>query len=185
MTRIIEDIYYSNYPPHRIFDTKHSISRWSDENRFDNRAGKKELKDLVIKVINDGIAEILNDYQNHKNTYIIHSQSTGLGIVIDWRQDNFESNKQKQDINHAFIVTILGFKKSGSFFKKKSNDSYLWVESQLYDWAKKSIKLTEGREVVEEKNTSSFDHTESINGFMVCLYEGKYKDVTGEIIIVE
>ena len=183
MTRIVEGTYFSEYPPHRIFDTKHSIERFQDENRFDNLAGKDELKNVVLKVINAGINEIIDDRQNKRNTYIIHSQSTGLGVVVDWRQDNYETNKQKQDINHAFIITILGFKKSGTFYKKKSNDSYVWVESQLNDWARKNIRITENREVGIEE--SCFDHTESIDGFMVCFYEGKMKDYNAKIIVVD
>lgn len=167
----------ANYRERKIFDTHHSIERFNDENRFDD-AGKEEFRNKLFKVLAHGIKKILSEHNDYSSSYLIHSKSTGIGVVIDWRKDKFN---RVDYTNHAFIVTILPIKKHHT---KKDEDILLVVEKQLTEWALKRLEERKEKLILSE---NAYDRISTEDKeFSVIFWEGKYYDATiYKTIIVE
>jgi len=101
----------------RIIDTNHALER------FILRYGSERDRIEIMWVINNGMKKILSEYKDESNKYIIHSKSTGIGVVIHWRKDS----KGFDNLNHAIIATILA--KKDAHYKKYASDIMLIVEN--------------------------------------------------------
>ena len=145
----------------KTIDTHHSIDRFLDRNRFDD-AGKKSFKTKLEWVINNAKYEIIKKYNDESALYGIHSKSTGIGLIINWREDY----KSKDGLNHAIIVTILPIKKYHHFDK---DDVKVIVESQIENWMSDSIHLKENK--ADRKSVREED-------FHAICWEGKFYDST-------
>jgi len=125
--KLEEGIYKTRHSDRIIIDTDHAIDRFMDKKRFDN-AGSYEFKKELIWTINNGIDKILTDYKDKKSNYLIHSKRTGIGVVIDWRQDY---DRLMNDLNQAIVVSPLGKKFNGEkFYTTEPDDIYLIVENK-------------------------------------------------------
>jgi len=115
----------------KIIDTKHAIDRTLasryEENQLTDEMkkllkDKEKFKDAVYSVIRKAMPIILNKYKDKTGNYGIHSKSTNINVVIDWRLDR----KDKTDLrNHAIIVSVLPVK-NNAYFKK--GDTKIVVE---------------------------------------------------------
>lgn len=140
----------------KIIDTRHSIERFMDKNRFSD-SGKATFRDTIDKVIRDGMEKIISTHNDESGVYGIHSKSTGIGLVIDWRPDT----KGKGKTNHAIIVTILPIKNSHHY---KDVSAEVIVEKQLKESVGKRDRKKNTCEIVKEGD------------FWIVLFEGKYYD---------
>lgn len=95
-----------------IIDTKHSIERFNDAQRFNQNAGTEDFERAIIKVIRAGIDTILSRLGDRKGKYVIHSQGSNINVVIAWdyppRDFPFRNYKNRHQAN---VVTILPIKK--------------------------------------------------------------------------
>lgn len=150
------------YNNRKIIDTSHSIERFIDKTRFVDLE-----KDQVIKVINNGIEKIINNYKDESTTYGIWSKSTGICVILEWRRDN-QNSKDKN--NHAIIVTLPPIKKNFKDFHTKSGDVRIIVESYLHTYL---MKLYQKEISFGANDIQSFKLNENIN---VTYHEGKLWD---------
>lgn len=148
------------YKGHKILNSDHAIERFIDKERFTD-AGKEAFKKDVIFVVEKAIDKILL-MRNIPGVYGIHSNSTMIGLVIDY------NDHYSRKINDARIVTLFPKRKIHSF---KPGDIKLFVESLLTDWAKENsnepIRITESAAdtILNESRT-----------FFVSFWEGKLYD---------
>jgi len=106
-----------------VIDTTHAIERFSERYLKEGITVAK-----VARVIRDGIGQILTKYRDKEGIYIIHSNSTRIGVVIAWRmQGDPRLNIDKQ--NHAIIVTFLPLKPEHK--AKGLQDTIITVEQLL------------------------------------------------------
>jgi hypothetical protein len=148
----------------KIIDTKHSIERFIDKNRFD-QTKKNEFKKSLDKVIKDAMNKIITKHNDKSGVYGIHSKSTGIGVVIDWRLDRQSSDK----LNHAIIITILPIKKIHNF---RDLEAEVIVEKIL-------------KESIPKFKESSLEARVIHKGkFKVVLWEGIYYDNNATWIFV-
>lgn len=182
MRRIFERYYEDQYMGRKIIDTKHSIDRFVDKDRFSDY-GSSELKQEILRVIKDGIAEILSKHNDSEGVYVIHSQSTKIGVVIMWRR---EGNPKLDDgQNHAIVVTVLPRKPNHS--KKNPSDTMLYVEvvEQIMEFLKRK-KLTENVFSEKKFEEGSFERV-YVNelGFELYLFENELYDISAKEILVK
>jgi len=163
-------IYKNSKNNRKIFDTNHSIDRFKDRKKFN--ITDKEFRDKIIWVINNAIKKIIIDNSDESGNYGIHSKSTGIGLVVDWRKDTQRRDDQK---NHAFIVTLLPIRQSHTF---RDVIATLFVE-QLIEWAKNKYK----KQIKLEENTTNIVKEYNLS---VIFWEGEYYDNNLlDIIIVD
>ncbi len=168
----------------KIIDTKHSIDRFVDRERLRLPWELEEFVEKLIWVISNAIDVILDEYHDEAsnpdtdNSYVIHSKSTGIGVVVVWRWE--WDRYRTDDKNHAVIRTILPVKRA--HHTTNPDDVLLIVEHQLRDWA---LSRLEENHILRESimRENSYSHS-SDNTFVVHLWEGEYWDCNGEIIIV-
>lgn len=155
-----------------IIDTKHSLER------FDYRYNEVDKPD-VINAITNGINKILSFYKDEKGTYLIHSKSKKIGVVIDWRPDYYSASKE----NNAIIISILPKK---SFHHAKPEDELVIVEQMIDRWASKKLEENKKKRNYETGyyDIIKSDETNS-DSFYVVLYEGKLHEYNAEIIFVD
>ena len=111
-----------------VLYTTHSIERMMDKMRFTDEQ-KKFFKDNYKKVLISAVTQIINKHGDKEAYYGIHSESTGLGMIIYWKKDSFgEVPDEAMEYKHALIVTILPIKKYHNF---KPNDIVLMVEGLI------------------------------------------------------
>lgn len=110
--------YYTGIRDRKIIDTSHAVERY--QQRFDsNPQALEEILDAIRK----GMRVILLKHRDNYGSYVIHSKSTQVGVVIEWRKDN----KNPNDYNkHAIIVSILPRKPK--HFSNNPSDIMLIVE---------------------------------------------------------
>lgn len=165
-----------------IFDTNHSISRYLDDGRLTSE--DRMSFDLNYKrIIDEAVSKIIKDYADESQVYGIHSRSTGIGLVLDWRPDKYK----RDETNQGFIVTILPIKK---FHNWKGDTKHILVE-QIKEWAhnvlsyeRKGYKLDESEGTIETI-TSIYDD-DKFPVLRIIFMEGKYWDSTiGTFIEVE
>jgi hypothetical protein len=155
------------YRGRKIIDTKHSIERFTD--RYPNIN-----KPTVIWVIRNAIDEILDVHRDRSHLYAVHSVSTKIGIIVNWRRDNVDDDGK----NHAIIVTILPLKDH----HYSSRDDIPVIVEQLKEWAEEKIKVEENRNILAENAT--YDYAKE-DDFYVVYWEGKYYDTNAVVLFVE
>jgi hypothetical protein len=162
-------IFKSKKSDRKIIDTKHSLDQFLNNQRFGNDAGKQELKIKVLTVIDNAIDKIIKDHKDEAQSYGVHSKSTGIGVIVEWRQEG--DPKRDDGKNHAVIVTILPIKPL-PYFKPK--DTKILVEWQI-DMLGRQKLTEEGQQVKKQKNYCT--HTD-INGddFYVVYWGGRLYD---------
>ena len=148
----------------KIIDTKHSIDRFLDKNRFDD-AGATDFRKKLNRVITDASKKIITKLNDEEGVYGIHSKSTGIGVVIDWRPDKYGSDRT----NHAVIITLLPLKPKHHY--KNVSDEVI-VERRLNEML--------GRKR-DGKDSARIIHK---GAFKIVLWEGKYYDSNATWIFV-
>lgn len=144
----------------KIIDTNHSLER------LDQRYIKAGIgKDDIILVIKKAMNKILRKYNDKSNFYGIHSKSTGIGAIINWREERRNSDGN----NHAVIVTLLPPKNFHSF---KPTDIPIIVESLLERWGRDQAKKEKNRISENAGASTHFDKED----FSVIFYEGEFYD---------
>ena len=153
--------YKTKFNNHDIMLSSHALDRFKDRERFNSLANSSKFIDTLLNVIEDGIDVIINKYKNKEATYGIHSKSTGIGCIIDWRKDTkYRTDKD----NHAFVVTLLPIKKFHSF---NNRELPIIVEGLLSYW-------------FDDRNKRRFfegaTDTASEGTFHVVMFEGYFWD---------
>lgn len=119
--------YYYEALNRYIVDTKHSIERFNDQQRFQQSAGTEEFGMAIEKVIRAGMDKIMREYHDEQGSYLIHSNSTNINVVISWdyppRDFPVKSNRNR---NQANVISILPIKKDPF---AKPGDVFLRVAS--------------------------------------------------------
>ena len=161
MLKVIENYNYKQLSYNRkLIDTNHSIDRFSDKNRFDKRQ-KDLLNSDIIKVANNMLKQLLTKYKDVSGVYGVHSKSTGIGMVVDFRKDYLSND----NLNHLIIITLLPIK---SFHHFKDTDGNLIVEKiesdLMFDLYKESLTIKELKRLKEGK---------SIPDYCLLKYDGK------------
>lgn len=149
-----------------IIDTKHSIERFALGRNLPPNYTSKRFKQDMTWTINNAMKKIIDEYKDESRVYVVHSRSTRIGVVLEWRKDYYsESN-----INCAVIITVLPFK--GSHYPTRSNDRLLLVESlNLFIEQNSDMSDEEFRRV-------------SLDNFHVAVIDNKYYDCNGEFLLV-
>lgn len=168
------DNYYKLNNNRYLIDTYHSIERFENDERFNDKANTDEFKQEIINIANKVSKEIITRYNDKSQIYGVHSKSTGLGMIIDWRTDYKVKNKD----NNAILVTILPVKRFHSF---KSDTLPLIVEHLL----KKYYSIMEESEI---NNKPGFcdHHLNESRDLKIVFYEGSLHDTNiDEWIFIE
>jgi hypothetical protein len=158
--------YIGKYANRDIIDTKHSIDRFKDNDRFNNLASDDAFKSKVIDIVKHAISKIYKQYEDKEGNYGVHSKSTGIGLVIDYRDDD----KYKDGYNDAIIITLLPIKKN-HFFQKGTTK--LIVEKQIEMLGKILYEQEHGEKVLKESNTCAVAKE---GNFDIVFWEGKLHD---------
>lgn len=153
---------FKEYSKRKIIDTPHSIERFLERNTSFS-------KDGVERVIYDAQYLIINQYQDKIGTYGVHSKLSGMGLIIDWRED-FKINDNK---NHSIVITFLPVKKVHYFNKE---DIGLMVE-YFNKISREGCSLKE--------NTVDYIYRNTERGIYIIAWEGGYYDDTlsGYVIV--
>lgn len=182
MRKMHERYYEDEYMGRRIIDTKHSIDRFVDRDRFSDY-GSSELKQEILRVIKDGMNDIIRLHNDEEGVYVIHSESTKIGVVITWRR---EGNPKLDDgKNHAIVVTVLPRKPKHS--KKNPSDTMLYVEvsNQIMEFLNKR-KLTESIFKEDKFEEGSFERVYIDDlGFELYLFENELYDISVPVLMVK
>jgi hypothetical protein len=103
----------------------HSLSRYMERAHV-----SPNMKKDVIKVANELALRIIYQANDEPGYYGVHSNSTGIGFVIDWRHDKYDPI---DDNNHAFMITFFPVRKYHHFDNK---DTVYIVEKLLASYVK-------------------------------------------------
>lgn len=147
-----------------IIDTSHSVDRFHE--RY-----PKISQSTVLDVIQRGIKLILGAYKDRAVQYGIHSHSTGIGVLIDWRPDKGDPKDLR---NHAVIITLLPVKKSHTFQK---GTIPLMVEARTTPSLRASLRewvRERAPEALKEKRNTA--ECVSDQNLQVTLWEGDIYD---------
>jgi hypothetical protein len=168
----------------KIVDTRHSIDRFYDKERFNLPWSEEDFSKKIVWVISNAIDKILDEYHDQASnpttdsSYVIHSKSTGIGVVVVWRWE--WDRYRTDDKNHAIIRTLLPVKQVHRV--THTGDILLIVEHQLRDWA---IEQQRKNHILLENifQEGAYSHSND-DTFVVHLWEGEYWDCNGTIILV-
>jgi hypothetical protein len=166
-----DNLTIATYRNRKIINARHSIEKFFYRDR-PTEWTLDELKIRIIEIISKAIDKIIDDFNDTANnpdtdtSYVIHSISTGIGVVVVWRWE--WDRYRTDDVNHAIIRAILQMKQDR--FNLHPNNVLYSVEHQLRDWAKSK----------EKKEEEQYD-----DSFSVRLNEGEYWDCNGTILIVQ
>jgi hypothetical protein len=162
--------YIGKFANRDIIDTKHSLDRFNDDDRFNVWSGKDEFKSKIVDVAKKAIAVIYKKYKDTPATYGIHSKSTGIGMIVDWRDDD----KHSDGFNDAIITTILPIKKH-HFFKK--DDVKIIVEKQIEEGGRIMYSQKFNENILKEDSTShTVYYGENTLDWYVVFWEGRLHD---------
>lgn len=124
--------------------------------------------------IKKGIDKIIKDYKDLTSNYVIHSNSTNIGVVIDWRK---QSGLEDDGQNPAIIVSVLPL--SNKHFATHKDDTLLIVELA------KAFEKIVGKKVLKENNIKDhYSRIPSNFGFDIILWEGQVYDIDAIVIEV-
>jgi len=167
-----ENIPIETYRGRFIIDTSHSIQRWYDQRGVDTFIFPTvvNFRKEIQRVIKDGIDQILDDFSDYSNTYLIHSNSTGIGVVINWRPE-----RKGNETNHAIIVSILPIR--NKHYPKYKDDTLLFVE--LATFLNQDLKKKILRENLQE---GEYSQLKTNWGFNVILFENNIWDIDAAIL---
>lgn len=185
MRKIKREMVYNR----KTIDTEHAIEQGYGR-YYRNDYDWQEFQKKLAWIIQNAKNSIVYDYNDKSADYVVHSKSTGIGVVIDWREDTVNPDGK----NHAIIVTVLPRKKK--HFAKDPEDILLIVENQLVQWACNHIQETKGRKVkiIESEDKGWYEKAQiklennryrRNNRFMVHLVNGKFVSTSAKIIIVD
>ena len=165
-----------------MVDTNHAIERSYERQEVD--IVEFPTMDSYVRkhteMIKQAIDQILSKYKDLSSIYMLYSQGSGLGLVIEWRKDRFEDDGR----NHAYVVTVL---KSSPrpHYKKYDSDIRLFVEIQnrlrktIEDNPKNKQKL------LEESQERWYTRFVSDEGLTVHMYENDIVDIECDIVLVD
>lgn len=181
-------VYVGQHKGRWIIDTKHSIDRFIDRGRFPDRAGEEKFKNNVLWVIENAIEKILTTYGDREGSYVVHSESTGIGVVLRWREEG--DPRYRDGNNHAVIVTILPIKKVHTASDPRDTLLIVEIKSQIEEFLKenglynKNEKLHESSLEVGEGIYSLVEVDEL--GLSLILYDGSIYDLSeAQEVLVE
>jgi hypothetical protein len=103
----------------------HPLERYLERVRMDSGL---VIKNQVIRIANDLATRIISLSNDEPGFYGVHSNSTGIGFVVDWREDT--TNPPVNALNHAWMMTFFPIKKYHHF---KSEDTVYIVNRILKD----------------------------------------------------
>lgn len=162
--------YIGKFANRDIIDTFHSIDRYFDDDRFNKWSGQKEFKDKIVDVTKKAIAVIYKKHKDKEGRYGVHSKSTGIGLVLHWREDK----KYIDGFNDAIIITILPIKKNPYF---RDIDAKIIVEKQIESWGRATIKNKFNEEIIKEEDTCRVAWSEERESdWQVIFWEGELHD---------
>jgi hypothetical protein len=166
------------YDNRKIIDTQHKLDRQYDDDRFDydDNFTPTVFEKHIQRILNKAIQKIIKKYGDKPGVYVIHSYSTKIGIVIEWRPDRIKDDGR----NHAIIVTLLPMAKD--HYVKKSTDSKIVVEQQVKDFCNLIMKKTEGRLV---ESADCFYDWVDYEGHRFNFFSGKLIETDINIIVVD
>jgi hypothetical protein len=128
MLKNIEEYYLLGCGRYLCF-LDHPLERYLDRVRVEDSI---RVKKEVERIANDLAIRIIHQSNDEPGYYGVHSNSTGIGFVIDWRKDN--TYPPVNDLNHAWMMTFFPIKKYHHF---KSEDTVYIVSQILYDAIKR------------------------------------------------
>jgi hypothetical protein len=116
-----------------VIKTDHAIDRMKDarhnkddisQDMLKKLDNKSEFKKELEKVIKKAMPIIVSKFKDKSGNYGIHSKSTNINVIIDWRPDREVSNDSR---NHAVVVSVLPLKKNVHF---RPSDTQVIVEGK-------------------------------------------------------
>ena len=107
----------------RLIDTKHSIGRFFDKNRF-NLEQRQEIISNIGLVANRLLDKIIYKHKEKPAYYGVHSLSTGIGFIVKLEKDYINDDGQL----HLILVTLLPIKR---FHQFKDDTIKVIVEKRL------------------------------------------------------
>jgi hypothetical protein len=153
----------------KIISTTHGIERLGDPNRFD-QASKDAFTRQLLVVIKDAMDLILDEYNDTPGTYVVHSKSTGIGVVLIWKRDTMTRRDKRY---HALIKTVLPIRPA--HFKSKNTD--VMIMTEILDQVNYYLQLTEKKFRSLKENTHRFVRVKEL-GIELCLFENMLWDIT-------
>jgi hypothetical protein len=156
-----------------VIDTSHAIERFSERYVKEGITVSK-----VAKVIQDGMREILVKHKDREGMYLIHSNSTQIGVVIAWRsQGDPRLNIDNQ--NHAIVVTFLPLKPKHT--AKGARDTIVTVEQLLTNlvW---DVVIERG--MLTENFRTGFQIVYITEDIVIGLQDGEYYSSNVEFTLV-
>lgn len=163
----------------KVYLTRHGEDRFSDRDRFEKLALDKQFMMNVLNVTKRAMIKIVNEYQEKVGEYGVHSNSTGIGLVLAWRKDDFDKLDTK---NNAYIVSILPIKPVHYF---KDVVAELMVEKFLKSVLIESKKKKGYKDYKIEEKEGYIDHYFE-DGIKIIFVDGKlYEHNLNGIIFVD
>jgi hypothetical protein len=156
-----------------VIDTTHAIERFSERYLKEGITVAK-----VEKVIQDGINQILTKHRDREGIYIIHSNSTQIGVVIAWRKQG-DPRLNIDDQNHAIVVTLLPLKPEHK--AKGLQDTIVTVEQLLTDLA---WGVVIERNMLTESFRTGLQIVYITEDIIIRLQDGKYHSSNVEFNLV-
>lgn len=108
-----------------LIDTHHSIDRTYDGRGVDKQVYPtiKSFKDDCTIVIKRGMDKIFDEHNDRTGTYLIHSNGTHIGIVVNWRKDR---ENWRDTRNHAIVVSVLPVRRT--HYSNNPDDIMIFTE---------------------------------------------------------
>lgn len=171
------DEYFTGINGRSIIVTHHYGDRYGDIDRFSRLANDPDFREDVLWVVRNAMREIMTQHVDRTGKYGVHSKSTGIGVIIDWRPDGRVHTDNR---NHAMVVTLLPIKRFHHF---KANDISIIVESLLMDYLRES--LDRERQPLRETEGAVDSVQDRSGSTLVVAWEGKYhSDTIDEFLFV-
>lgn len=147
----------------KIIDTKHFIERFLE--RYPNFPREK-----VNKVIFDGMDKIYEDYNDETGIYIIHSKSTKIGVVVNWRR---EGDPRRDDGNNHAVILTIPRPANSHWAMNPEEEVVIIVEKLALEYFKeKKVRLSE----CSHEGELVFAKFGKDNDFIITFFEGKLYD---------
>lgn len=177
---------FDTHRERKLIDTNHSIDRLYDGRGVDKRdyPTVEVFKKYCTWVLKCGVNEIMDNYQDERGTYLLHSRSTGIGIVVDWRKDSEDRNDKN---NHAIVVTVLPVR--NRHYSNNPSDTLIITEAREALNSRILKRLNERGVVIRLKKRKARSELISSllleNGWMIHMFDGDIVDVDLPIILTK